>query len=74
VFAHAVNQFLYPKLTFDMTRDFVPVIVFSAVGNMLMVHPSIPAQSVKELVAVAKRPVSGLAFCLPFSKSSLVTY
>ena len=57
VFAHAVNQFLYPNLPFDMKRDFVPVILFSAVGNMLMIHPSIPAHSIKELVAVAmQRP------------------
>ena len=54
VFAHAVNQFLYPKLPFDMTRDFVPVILFSAVGNMLIIHPSVPAHSVAELVAFAK--------------------
>lgn len=53
-FAHAVNPSLYSKLPFDATRDFAPVLLFASIGNLLVVHPSIPARSVKELIAFAK--------------------
>ena len=53
-FAHAVNPSLYAKLPFDATRDFAPVLMFASIANLLVVHPSIPARSVKELIAFAK--------------------
>ncbi len=49
---------LYPSLQYDPERDFAPVILFNASPNVLAVHPSIPARTVKELVALAsKRPL-----------------
>ena len=45
---------LYPKLPYDPIRDFAPIILFAMVPNMLVVHPSLPAKSVKELIALAK--------------------
>ena len=53
-FAHAVNPFLYSKLPFDAVKDFAPVLLFASIANVLVVHPSIPARSVKELIAFAK--------------------
>jgi len=49
----AVNPSLY-KLSFDVVRDFAPVIQVSTSPGVLVVHPSVPARSVKELIALAK--------------------
>src|ERR1043166_5163987 len=54
VFAHAVNASLYAKLPFDPIKDFAPIILFASVANVLVVHPSLPVQSVKQLIALAK--------------------
>lgn len=51
--AHAVNPHLY-KLKYDMTKDFVPIAMFGQVASALVVHPSVPANSVKELLDLAK--------------------
>ncbi len=45
---------LYAKLPYDAIRDFAPIGMFTAVPNMLVVNPSLPARSVKELVALAR--------------------
>lgn len=52
---HAVNPSLYPKLPFDSLNDFIFVIHAVSVPNILVVHPSFPARSVKELIAEARR-------------------
>jgi tripartite-type tricarboxylate transporter receptor subunit TctC len=55
VFAHAVNPSLYAgKLPFDALRDFTPVILCASSANILVVHPSLPVKSVRELIALAK--------------------
>jgi len=53
-FAHAVNPSLYSKLPFNAEKDFAPVLMFASIANLLVVHPSVPARSVKELIALAK--------------------
>jgi tripartite-type tricarboxylate transporter receptor subunit TctC len=50
----AVNQTLYQKVPFDIQRDFVPVTQVVAVTFMLYTHPSFPARTVKDLIAMAK--------------------
>ena len=50
----AVNPHLYKTLSYDTTRDFSPVALVAATTMLLVVHPSLPAASVKELVALAK--------------------
>jgi tripartite-type tricarboxylate transporter receptor subunit TctC len=50
----AVNTSLYAKLPFDPVKDFVPVARAVSALNVLVVHPSVPAKSVKELIAYAK--------------------
>ena len=53
-----VAKSLYPSLAYDPERDLTPVILANASPNVLAVHPSVPARSVKELVALAKtRPL-----------------
>jgi tripartite-type tricarboxylate transporter receptor subunit TctC len=58
IFGHAgtfgFGPSLYAKLPYDPIRDFAPVALFAMVPNMLVVHPSLPANSVKELVALAR--------------------
>ncbi len=50
----AVNQTLYRKLNYSAERDLAPVLLVSSTPLVLVVHPSVPAKSVKELVALAK--------------------
>ena len=54
VFAHAVNPSLYRTLPFDPIKDFSPLILCTSAANILVVHPSLPATSVKMLIALAK--------------------
>lgn len=48
------NQSLYKKLSYDPIKDFVPVAPFAQVPNLLVVNPSVPANSVAELIALIK--------------------
>lgn len=50
----AVNVALYPKLPYDPLRDFAPITLIATVPNVLVVHPSVPASTVAELIAYAK--------------------
>ncbi len=54
--SNSVNAALFPKLRFDIQKDFAPVSLFATVPLMLAVHPAFPAQSVQELIALAKAP------------------
>lgn len=51
---HAINASLYRKLNYDPVADFTPVFQFATSPNVLVVHPSLPVKSVKELIALAK--------------------
>jgi tripartite-type tricarboxylate transporter receptor subunit TctC len=53
--ALAVSPSLYKTLAYDVTKDLAPVTLLTVTPNLLVVHPSIPAKSVRELVALAKR-------------------
>lgn len=50
----AVNPAIYPKLPYDPVKDFTPVAWVANVPNVLVVHPSVPAKNLKELIAYAK--------------------
>jgi tripartite-type tricarboxylate transporter receptor subunit TctC len=52
--ANAINPTLYPKLNFDILRDFVHITDFAKVPGIVVVHPSVPAKNVQELIALAK--------------------
>ncbi len=51
---HAINMSLYAKMPYDAVKDFEPIVLVAGVPNLLVVHPSVPAKSVKELTALAK--------------------
>jgi tripartite-type tricarboxylate transporter receptor subunit TctC len=50
----ATNTILYKNLSYNPTKDFAPISVLVTGPNLLVVHPSVPAKSVKELIALAK--------------------
>jgi tripartite-type tricarboxylate transporter receptor subunit TctC len=50
----AINPALYNKMSFDPIRDLAPIGLYAGVPNLLVVHPSVPAQSLKELIALFK--------------------
>jgi len=52
--ANAINATLYDKLNFDFVADMVPVAGLARMQNVLVVHPSVPAHTVAELIAYAK--------------------
>jgi tripartite-type tricarboxylate transporter receptor subunit TctC len=57
-----VNASLYRSLPFDPAKDFAPVALVASVPNVLMVHPSVPAKTVQELIALAKQQPGQLNF------------
>ena len=59
---HAINASLYPKLPYDPVKDFAPISLLVSVPNLLLVHPSVPANSVQELVALARARPGVLTF------------
>jgi len=52
--AFAVNPSLYPHLPYDSNKELTPVTLVSAAPNVLIVNPTVPANTVKELIAYAK--------------------
>jgi tripartite-type tricarboxylate transporter receptor subunit TctC len=67
---HAINVSLFGKLPYDPVKDFAPVSLLVSVPNVLLVHPSVPANSVQELVALAKARPGTLNFASPGSGTS----
>jgi tripartite-type tricarboxylate transporter receptor subunit TctC len=59
---HAINPALYAKLPFNAQRDFAPVSGVAATQTVLVVHPSVPAKSVSEVVALAKAKPQSLHY------------
>ena len=59
---HAISPALYSKLPFDVVRDFAPVSQLVTVPNILVIHPSLPARNVRELVALAKKNPGAINF------------
>ena len=60
--AHAVNATLNPKLPYDTLKDFTYVSLMSVAPLIMIAHPSLPANNVKELVALAKTKPGQLNF------------
>jgi len=56
------NRHMYKRLPFDPYNDFAPVSVVASAGPVLVIHPSVPARSVKELIALAKAKPGQLNF------------
>lgn len=60
--ALAISPSVFPDLPFDPARDFAPVVLISYSPHVLGVHPSVPAKTVQELVALAKARPGQLNF------------
>jgi tripartite-type tricarboxylate transporter receptor subunit TctC len=58
----AINASLYSKLTYDPVRDFAPVTLVIEHPFVLLVNPTVPAQSVQDLIALAKSKSGQLAY------------
>jgi tripartite-type tricarboxylate transporter receptor subunit TctC len=58
----AINASLYRKISYDPIKSFAPVIQVGHLPNILVVHPGVPAQNVKELVAYAKANPGKLSY------------
>jgi tripartite-type tricarboxylate transporter receptor subunit TctC len=56
---------LYPKLPYDPLKDFEPISLVAAQPNLLVVHPSLPVKSLKELIAFAKTRPGQVTFGSP---------
>lgn len=62
VASFATNVSLHKKLSYDPVKDFSPITLVATQNLMLLVHPSVPAKSVKELTAMAKKQPGKLSF------------
>ena len=60
--AHTLAPSLYLKLPYDIARDFAPVSISAKSSYLLVLHPSVPANSVKELIALARARPGGLNY------------
>jgi len=59
---HAVNPSLYEKMPYDAVADFAPITLVAVTPNVLVVNPSLPVNSVRELIAYAKAHPNKLSF------------
>jgi tripartite-type tricarboxylate transporter receptor subunit TctC len=61
----ALNSVLFKKVPYDPVRDFAPITLAATAPNVLIVHPSLPAQSLAEFIALAKRKPGALSYGTP---------
>lgn len=59
---HAANEHLYKKIPYDPVRDFSAITALARGGQVMIVHPRVPAKTVKEFIALAKRQPGKLTF------------
>ena len=69
--SHAINASLYPTLPFDPVKDFTPLTMVSTSPSILVSHPRLSANNVKELMALAKTKPGQLNFAIGALGSSL---
>jgi tripartite-type tricarboxylate transporter receptor subunit TctC len=58
----AINPFLYSKMPLEVNKDLAPVAPIVALNNVLVVHPSVAARSVQEIIALAKKEPGRLTY------------
>lgn len=66
----AINQYLFARINYDPAKSFAPVIQVGLLPNVLVVHPSMPAQNLKELIAHIKANPGKLAYASSGSGAS----
>jgi len=67
---HVVNQALYAKMPFNGVEDFTPIAMLAVVISTLAIHPSVPAQNVKQFIAFAKARPGQIAYASAGTGSS----
>jgi tripartite-type tricarboxylate transporter receptor subunit TctC len=67
--AMSILPSLYPKMAYDTAKDFAPITLAGIGPNLLVVHPSLPVRSVKDLIALAKARPGQLHYASPGSGS-----
>ena len=67
----AINPFLYAKMPFDPMKDLLPVTALVSLNNVLVVHPSVKANSVSELIALAKAQPGAVTYASSGSGTSI---
>jgi len=67
----AINQTLYPKLRFDITKDLAPIALAAKVPNVLVVNPGVPVNTVQELIEYGKKNPGKLNFASSGSGTSI---
>jgi tripartite-type tricarboxylate transporter receptor subunit TctC len=60
--AHSINASLYPKMTYDPVKDFTPITMVAETAQVLVIHPSVPANNVRELIAYLKAQRSSVSY------------
>lgn len=58
----AVNHTLYPKLPYDTLKDIAPIVKAGSTPNVVVIHPSVPAKSITEFIALAKSQPDKIAY------------
>ncbi len=58
----AINTSLYSKLNYDPLKDLAPIVLVGTVPNILIINPAVPANNVKELIALGKNKSSNLSY------------
>src|SRR4051794_25245835 len=66
----SINQYLYSKLPYDPQKDLAPVALVNEVANGVIVDARVPAQTLAELIALAKRDPGGLNYGTPGNGTS----
>jgi len=62
---HGINQSLYRTMPYDTLRDFTPVTLVAIAPNILVLHPSVSAATVQELIALARAKPGALNYASP---------
>ena len=67
----AINPALYPNVGYDPIKDFAPIGLLASGANVVLVHPTVPVNSIQELIALAKKEPGKLNFASTGSGSSV---
>ena len=67
IVSHAINASLYSKLPYDTVKDFAPITRTGSATIIMIAHPSLPAKSIREFIALAKARPGQLSFASPGS-------
>jgi tripartite-type tricarboxylate transporter receptor subunit TctC len=59
---HAINPLIYKKIPFDADKDFTPISLIATFPQLVLTHPSVPAGSLKELIALARQSPTPLTY------------